>query len=177
MGRVLIINHHPDCLYYIHEALVALGLDVYVADEQLTRELSPDNSSSTVDGMFDIAGKLFPISKWEFCPNFTSTLERDDVVFTIHGRVAENPKLKNNNVIMDVQNHHWLLWDINYGENVTFITNHPTFGKDYGCHYVTNHVKPRPIRSSPKYFSTISSKYNNSLSRGMISELGELAIV
>ena len=135
MNRILIINHHPDCLYYIHEALVSLGLEVCVADEKFTRELSPDNSSATVNGMFDVVGRLFPPSKWGFTPTFVSNINHDDVVFTVHGQVAANPVLHNNRVIMDVQNHHWLQMDVTYGENVTFITGHPTFGKDFGFHY------------------------------------------
>ena len=154
--RILLINHHPDCLYYQHEALKHAGYDVVVADEQLNRLLTPDGSTSTREGMFDLAGTLFPISKWDFNPVFVSTLDSDDIIFTIHGDVAVNPSLSGHKVIMDIRNHQWLS-RVRYGSNITLITNHPNFGKEEGVHYVPNFVGMQPMRTNPKSVTMINS--------------------
>jgi hypothetical protein len=172
--RFLLINHHPDCLYYQHQALQHLGHEVVVADEALNRLLTPDNSSSTQGDYFDVAGRLFPISRWNFSPKFVSTLENDDIIVTIHGEVAAKQDLHAHKIIMDIQNHHWL-HRVNYGDNVTLITNHPTFGKDRGVKYVPNYVQPRPIRQNPKYVTTINSSFPR-ITQTVFQEFGELMI-
>ena len=172
--RFLLINHHPDCLYYQHEALQHLGHEVVVADEMLNRTLTPDNSSSTRDGHFDVAGKLFPISKWNFSPEFVSNVEDDDVIVTIHGDVAGQQSLSTHKVIMDIRNHHWL-HRIKYGNNTTLVTNHLTFGKDQGVKYIPNYVEPKPIRENPKYVVTINSS-PASLTSSAAQEFGEMMI-
>ena len=172
--RILIINHHPDCLYYQHEALNHAGYDVVVADEHLNRQLSPDGSTSTREGMFDLAGTLFPISKWNFNPVFVSTLEPDDIVVAVHGPVAASTRLSGNRVIMDIQNHHWLFRE-KYGDNVTLITNHPDFGKDQGVHYIPNFVGNQPIRSNPKNVVMINSVHPPLYDK-IHQELGDLCV-
>jgi len=168
--KAVIINHHPDCMYYIHEALKALGEEVFIADEDLTRTLSPERTSSTVDGKFDLAGVLFPASKWNFSPKFISKIDAGDLVFTIHGGIAQSSVLKNNKVIMDIRNQHWL--GRSYGENVTLVTNHVDY-KRMGCQYVSNYIAPAKLRTSPKLFTAINSNCSHPLYQRIQNDMGE----
>lgn len=177
--RLVIINHHPDCTYYIYEAFKHLGFDVYIASENLTRQVTPDKTSSTIDNMFYLAGKLIDPSMWGIFPKFTDKINEDDLIYTIHGKVCNNPLLKNNKIIMDIRCHHWLESDFGYpyNDNVIKIINHPNLAKKLNLFYVTNFVKKNTIRNDPKYFSTIYAAWDNSTSRNIASDMKDLAFI
>ena len=56
--KVLLFNHHPDCLFYIWKGLTSLGIDVHVASEKLTYSVG-FSFSSTRQGKFDVAHRLY----------------------------------------------------------------------------------------------------------------------
>jgi len=55
--KILMFNHHPDCLYYMWKAFTELGHDVWMADEDTT--LGIFGRTSTFRGNFQIVNQMF----------------------------------------------------------------------------------------------------------------------
>lgn len=172
--RLVIVNHHPDCVFYIHEAFKKLGFDVVVASEKLTREITPDKSSSVVNNLWNVAENFFPPEKWGIYPKYTDHLYKNDLLYTIHGYCANNPKLSDIKIIMDIRNYHWIK---DYGPNVIKVIGNLEVAKKLNYYYLTNFVRPLQIRSNPKYLSVIQSEWAAPLCKSIISEMGDLAFI
>ena len=56
--KILCFNHHPDVLHYMWKAFTELGHDVYVASEELSKQIGFPYSS-TKDNKFEVVDQLF----------------------------------------------------------------------------------------------------------------------
>ena len=149
--KVLLFNHHPDCLFYIWKGLTSLGIDVDVASENLTLNVG-FSFSSTRKGKLDVAHRLF--SPTDFHKDFkgmtfSDTFEGYPLYISILPEIA---RIAGSHAWWDCQMQHELSA---YAELPCLKScNHPE-ADSFGFNYCANYVPEQPALIEKKYITQL----------------------
>ena len=154
--KVLLFNHHPDCLFYIWKGLTSLGIDVDVASEKLTYGVG-FSSSSTRKGKFDVAHRLY--SPTDFHKDFegvkfSDTFEGYPLYVSIRPDIF---RIAGPNAWWDCQMQHEL--SAHSGLSCLKSCNHPE-ADSFGFNFCANYVPEQPALIEKKYITQLITQTN-----------------
>jgi SAM-dependent methyltransferase len=149
--KVLLFNHHPDCLFYIWKGLTSLGIDVDVASEKLTYSVG-FQFSSTRQGKFDVAHKLY--SPTDFHKDFegvkfSDTFEGYPLYSSIRPEIV---RVAGPNAWWDCRMQHELR--AHAGLSCLKSCNHPQ-ANSFGFNFCANYVPEQPALIEKKYITQL----------------------
>lgn len=158
--KALIFNHHPDYTWQLQKTLNHLGIDCYLATEELTLNSGAEYCSSSADfklrtgPMWYIEEELFGEKVFKYKNNF----ENIDYVFTMNATIAKkidfNPKK-----LFFCACVSWDLTGMNDFNKYTKITSHHD-ANNFGANYVPYYVPQKGKIKEKKYIIQLIESYD-----------------
>lgn len=148
--KILLFNHHPDCLHYMYKGLKSIGCDVEVASEKLTLQLF--GCSSTKNYKFEFTNKI--LDPEDFSEEFKNVKWGETLGHDYYLAIKPNVlQIFGSNGWFDCQLQGELPAAKNYTSGIKSC-NHPNANL-FGYNFVPNWVPQKELVKEKKYITQL----------------------